>query len=431
MDVTLKGIKVKLYPTCQQKNYMDKLFGCYRFVYNKSLEFAMEYYKENEKTAGLKVLGNFFHQNLTKNSDYKFLKEHNTKVLKQAIIDLLGAYKNFFVNGDGFPNFKSKHNKQSARFPIDTIAKNTFTDNGRVNLTKQLHGLKFRCSKRDQIYLLENPTKIKSFTISKDKVGDYWGSFLIEFEPDILPESNSLIGIDLGVKELAVLSNGEVISNPKWYHTQEKKIKRLHREHGRKLNGSNNREKARVKLTRAYRKITNQRQTTLHQISSKIINDNQVIVLENLNVAGMLENHNSAKAVQNVGLGTLKEQLKYKAEWYDRDLVEIDRWFPSSKLCSNCGSKKDNLNLSDRIYKCTECGFIEDRDYNAALNIEAEGFRIAQETLPWCGHVALASGRSTEINMVENGHKLYSGGGIDGLIPEEILAPETQQYPFI
>lgn len=390
MRNTLKGIRIKLYPTFRQKRYLDSLFGSCRYVYNAFLEESQRAYKEEGKSATLKRLGNFFHQDLIKREDTEFLREHNTKVLKQEAINLLDAYKRFFVNGAGFPKFKSKRSRQSARFPTDAISRKTF-DGWRINLTKQMRGLKFKCSRRDHEYLLSHPERLRSVTLCKEKDGTYWGSFLIEFEPTSKPDSTRLVGIDLGIKSLAILSDGTVYENPHWYRKQEKRIVHLHRNLSRKKRGSRNREKARINLARAYAKLSRQRSTYIHQVTSKIVSENQVIVLENLNVNGMLRNRHLAKSLQDAAMGEMGRQLKYKARWYWRDLIEIDRFFPSSQLCRKCGWKNGELRLSDRTFRCKECGHVEDRDLNASRNIEAEGARIARETLPRCGDLALAS----------------------------------------
>jgi len=390
MENTLKGIHVKLYPTFRQGQYLDNLFGSCRYVYNAFLEESQRAYKEEGKSATLKRLGNFFHQDLIKHENTGFLREHNTKVLKQEAINLLDAYKRFFVNDMGFPKFKSKRDHQSARFPTDAISKKTF-DGWRINLTKQIRGLKFKCSRRDHEYLLSHPERLRSVTLCKERDGTYWGSFLVEFEPLSKPDSDQLVGIDLGVKALAVLSNGTVYENPRWYREQEKRIAHLHRNLSRKKRGSQNRERARIHLARAYAKLSRQRSACIHQMTSEIVSENQVIVLENLNVNGMLRNRHLAKSLQDAAMGEARRQLKYKARWYRRDLIEIDRFFPSSQLCHECGWRNTELKLSDRTFRCGECGHVEDRDLNASQNIEAEGMRIARETLPRCGDLALAS----------------------------------------
>lgn len=390
MENTLKGIRVKLYPTFQQRQYLNSLFGSCRYVYNAFLEESQRAYKEEGKSATLKRLGNFFHQDLVKREDTEFLREHNTKVLKQEVINLLDAHKRFFVDGTGFPKFKSKRSRQSARFPIDAISRKTF-DGWRLNLTKQVHGLKFKCSRRDHEYLLAYPERLRSVTLRKEKDGTYWGGFLVKFEPTSKPHSDQLVGIDLGIKSLATLSNRIVYENPRWYREQEKRIAHLHRNFSRKKRGSRNREKARICLARAYAKLSRQRSTYIHQMTSEIIGENQVIVLENLNVSGMLRNRHLAKSLQDAAMGMMRRQLRYKARWYQRDLIEIDRFFPSSRLCRKCGWKNTELKLSNRIFRCKQCDHIEDRDLNASRNIEAEGMRIAWETLPRCGDLALAS----------------------------------------
>jgi putative transposase len=379
----LKGIKVRLYPTVKQQVYLSKLFGCGRFVFNKCLDKAKQYYQENKSAVTLKVLGNYFHQELTKNEAYSFLNEHNTKVLKQECMNLLDSYKNFFVNGTGFPKYKAKRDDtQSIRFPAEAISNKTFTGNQRVNLTKQLKNLKFRCSDRDYHKLTQDFRTIKSFTISKQSDGCYYGSFLVPFIPEVKSNSNNVVGIDLGIKTLATLSDGLVYENKRYLLRRERKQKHLQRAFSRKQKGSKNRVKNRFLLARIHSKIRRQRNTYLHQMTSKVVNDNQVITIESLNVKGMLKNHCLAKHVSDVSISEIVRQFRYKTSWYGRTLIEVSPWFPSSKKCSKCDHIKKILTLTDRTYTCDNCGQIIDRDLNAAINIREEGLRILRETLP-------------------------------------------------
>lgn len=378
----LKAIKVRLYLNNEQTNIINSLLGSYRFVFNQCLAYKKLRYETDKSNTSLSDLGHFFHGDLRNN--YDWLKEHNTKVLKQSIINLEQAYKNFFKQKNvGFPKFKSKHDEQKVRFPLEAIASKTFDEEtSRLNLTKTIKGLKFECSKRDKQYLYKNKQCIKSVTITKTKTGKYFATILID--GDLLrtvKPTNKSVGIDLGIKTLLTFSSGETIDNPRWIKTNEKKLKKLHKQLSKKQKGSNNRNKARLKLAIKHEKIKNQKQDFLHNITTKIINENQVIILEDLNVSGIMKNHKLAKSIQELGLYEMRRQLEYKSKWYGRELVFVSRWFPSSKTCCECEWKNNNLTLIDREFICEECGNVIDRDLNAAINIERVGIRINKEQI--------------------------------------------------
>ena len=424
----LKAVKVKLYPSYEQEILFNKLFGCSRKVYNLSLTYKQEQYElDNSKPIGLKELGKHFHNELLKDPEYHYLLEHNTKVLKQSIIDLLAAYKNYFESllgkrkGEkvGLPTFKCRFDKQTARFPAEAVSKKPFNDNmDRLNLTSSFKNLKFACSGADRKYLEKHKDSIKSVTVTKSKAGTFTASILIDGDKINNFRKNSYkkyenpdkaIGLDLGIKSYYVSYDGENSEeqfNPKFIRTAEKKLKRLQRKlskldkknrdkrneqflsengkpiskkEGNKIVVTNNRNKLKKRLAKQYEKITNKRDTFLHELTSKIVNENQVIVLEDLNVKGMMKNRKLSKAVGELCLGRFREFLKYKCEWYDRELIVINRFYPSSKLCSCCGHKKEDLKLSDRTYVCSECGHTIDRDLNAAINIRQEGLRLKAE----------------------------------------------------
>ena len=373
----LKAIKIRLYPNVSQENILNSLLGSYRFVFNQCLAYKKLRYETDKSNTSLSDLGHYFHQDLR--DEHEWLKEHNTKVLKQSIINLEQAYKNFFKQGRGFPKFKSRHDEQKVRFPQEAVSSKTFDeDNTRLNLTKTINGLKFECSDRDKGYLYKNKAGIKSVTIVKTKSDKFFASILIEGE--LLRQINApvraSVGIDLGIKSLLTLSDGHNIDNPRWITSNEKKLNRLHKQLSKKQKGSNNRAKAKLKLAKAHEKIKNQKSDYIHNTTTKIVSENQVIVLEDLNVSGMMRNHKLAKAIQQLGLYELRRQLEYKSEWYGRTLVFVDRFYPSSKKCSCCGNIKRDLTLKDREYICDACGLIIDRDMNASLNIEAEGLRL-------------------------------------------------------
>ena len=375
----LKAVKVRIYPNNEQQTKINSLLGSYRFVYNQALAFKIDTYRFIKESTNIKHTSDLFHNYLRPH--YNFLQEQNTKVIKQGLRDLEQAYTNFFKHNSGFPKFKSKHSEQRARFPHESVSSNTFDElSCRLNLTKTIKGLKFECSDRDKEYLYKNKTNIKSITIIKTKTGKFFASILIDGEINkvINKPINKSIGIDLGIKSLLTLSDGTSVENPKWIRSNEKQLKKLHKQLSKKVKGSNNRNKARLKLAKKHEQIKNQKISYLHNITSKIINENQVIVLEDLNVSGMMKNHKLAKSIQELGFGEMRRQIEYKSQWYERELIFVDRFFPSSKLCSCCGWKNNNLKLSDREFICEECGMVIDRDLNASINIENEGLRIYQ-----------------------------------------------------
>lgn len=381
----LRAIKIRLYPNKNQEEYISSLLGCYRKVYNLALNHKIEVYKETGENHRIQQIGLEFHNNWTKSEEYHYLKEHNTKVLKQAIINMLDSYKRFFVNNAGFPKFKSKHdNQQSCRFPSEAISKKSDYKSGRLTLIKKLKDIKFKCSDKYKSYLNKHKSNIKSATLTRTKSGKYFLSILVD--GDLMkskPKStNDFIGLDLGIKSFIVDSKGNEYENIKIKRNNQKKLAKLHRELSRKQKGSSNRNKAKIKLARLYEKLNNKKENYLHHITNQLLDENQVIVIEDLNVKSMMKNHNLVKSIQELSLHRFKEILRYKAEWYNRHVVEIDRFFPSSKLCSNCGHKNTELKLSDREWTCSGCGTKHDRDFNAAVNIESEGKRIFNNKIP-------------------------------------------------
>ena len=373
----LKGIKIRLYPNKIQERELNSILGGYRFVYNKCLNYKKEAYEKDKTSIDRSGLSKYFHHTLRIENDW--LKQHNTKVMKQSIINLLTAYDKFFKHESDYPVFKTRHDNQSARFPLEAIAAKPFNEDlTKLNLTKVFKNLRFECSKKDRRYLGKHRDKIKSVTIKKKKCGYFYASILIEREDKILPKPiNESIGIDLGINNLMAFSDGNTVKNKKFTRSNENRYKRLQRQHSRRENGSKNKEKARIKLARKYEKITNQKLDYLHKLTTKIVSENQVIILENLNVKGMMKNHKIAKSIQELSLHEIKRQLKYKAEWYGREFIQVDRYFPSSKKCSDCGEINHNLKRGDRIFTC-QCGNNKDRDHNAAINILNEGIRLRE-----------------------------------------------------
>lgn len=389
----LKAIKIRLYPNKTQQSYINQLLGCYRLVYNKCLDKKKTAYTTDKTNLDLKAMGNYFHQELTKDTNYQFLTEHNTKVLKQSIMTLMESYKRFFVNGNGFPKFKSKHdNKQSCRFPEEAISNLNDYETGKLMLTKQLKNLHFRCSDKYKSYLDKHKSGIRSATLTKTKSGNYFLSILVDgsLDKQIDNPVNNIVGIDLGIKDFIVTSEGKTYENIKIKRNNEKMLVKLQRQLSKKQKGSNNRYKARKRLAKYQEHLNNIKESYLHRITNQLINENQVISMESLDVKNMMLNHKLAKSIQELSLYKFKSMLIYKAEWYGRYVVEVDKWFPSSKLCNVCGYKNSSLTLSDRQWTCPDCGTHHNRDFNAAQNIKKEGQKI------------LIGSRYPEFTLVDN-----------------------------
>ena len=373
----LRAIKIRLYPNVTQATQINRLLGCYRVVYNQCLNRKIKSYEENKVSENQTSLGHFIHHELLKDDNFIWLREQNTKVLKQAVIDMLNAYKNFFEQHTGFPRFKSKKdNKQSCRFELGAISKrNVYTDY-KLSLAN-IRNIKFKCNKKYAEYLQKHKVNIRQATLTKLPCGEYYLSILVDGDlTHKVKESHHTIGIDLGIKDFIVTSDGEVFDNLHFKKSESKKLIKIQKQLSRKQNGSNNRNKSRIKLAKIYKRITDKKQYYLHQISNYLIDENQVICMEDLNVSGMLRNHKLAESIQELNFGEFRRMLEYKANWYGRKLIFVDRFYPSSKTCNHCGYVNKKLKLSDRQWVCPDCGKIIERDYNAALNIRDEGIRL-------------------------------------------------------
>ena len=372
----LRAVKIRLYPNVTQAIQINRLLGCYRVVYNQCLARKINSYKENKVSENLSTLGQFVHHELLKDDNFIWLREQNTKVLKQAVNDILSAYKNFFKQHTGFPRFKSKKDKQSCRFELGAISKRNDYTTYKLSLAN-IKNIKFRCNKKYAEYLQKHKANIRQATLTKLPCGEYYLSILVDGDlTHKVKESHHTIGIDLGIKDFIVTSDGEVFENLHFKKNESKKLIRIQKQLSRKKNNSNNRNKARIKLAKLYKRITDKKQYYLHQVSNYLIDENQVICMEDLNVSGMLKNHKLAGNIQELNFGEFRRMLEYKANWYGRKLIFVDRFYPSSKTCNHCGYVNKKLKLSDRQWVCPNCGEIIERDYNAALNIRDEGIRL-------------------------------------------------------
>ena len=375
----LRAIKVRLYPNKEQEQTLNKTLGCYRFVYNHMLSLKQEEYNENKKSLGLKELSRYFYGTLRKDEQYSWIKEQITKVMEQAIRQMLTAYGNFFKQHKGFPKFKSKKDRQTALFPIGTISRRNTFETRHITLTQSLKNIKFRCSDLYLRRLQKYSKNIRNATLSKTKSGNYFLSILVEMEDDELKRfehTNKQVGIDLGVKDFVITSDGEVFENEHFLKKEEKKLKKLQRQLSKKKVGSNNREKQRVRIAKLFERMTNKKDAYIHYVANKLLQSYDTIFMEDLNVQGMLRNHHLAKAISEVGFSRLKQVLTNKALVNDKQVEFVGRFYPSSKTCSKCGYKKKDLTLSDREWTCPNCGTRHDRDINAAVNILLEGKRI-------------------------------------------------------
>ena len=376
----LRAIKVRLYPNKTQEQALNKVLGCYRFVYNHMLDRKQEAYKTDKTNLTLCDLSKYFHRTLLKDGKYVWLKEQNTKVMKQSIRQMLTAYDKFFKEHKGFPKFNSKKDKQSALFPIGAISKKNTFDACKISLTTKLKNISFRCSDLYHKRLQKYKDNIRSATLSKTKSGCYTLSILVEMNDNELikfKKTNRDVSIDLGVKDFVITSYGEVFENKHFYKKDEKKLVKLQRQLSKKRKGSSNFHKQCKRIAMVFETITNKKENYIHSVVNYLLRKYDTIYMEDLNTSGMLKNHKLAKAIQEVGFYKFKTTLQNKALQNDKKVILIGRYYPSSKTCSQCGYIHKELKLQDRHWQCHKCGANHDRDFNAALNILNEGRRIS------------------------------------------------------
>ncbi len=364
-----RAIKVRIYPDQEQSQKLSQVMGSARWWWNFALNLCNQTYKETGKGLNRSAL-NAHLPNLKKEEETKWLAECYSQVLQSVTLNLTKAFKNFFEKRAKYPRFKSYHGKQSCQYPQSVKIIDNYLKIPQVGLVKaSIHRI------------FEG--KIKTVTVTKTPTGKYFASILFETEQEF-PKVNvegKVAGIDLGIKDFAIVHDGIKTSkyqNPRHIKKYEKNLARKQQKLARKKAGSKTREKAKKLVAKVHEKISNARQDYLHKLSRKIVNDNQVVVVEKLNIKGMVKNHKLAKAINDVGWGMFVNFLDYKLKLKGGLLVEIDRWFPSSKTCSNCLYIMSEMPLEIREWTCPSCGIKHDRDENASKNIRAEGIRIIQ-----------------------------------------------------
>ena len=346
----LKAYKYRIYPNKEQEEYFSKCFGCVRFIYNKMLNNTPAQYKK----------------------EFVWLKEVDSLALANAQMNLDKAYKNFFRDKSvGFPKFKSKKNNHHSY--TTNNQKNTIyiVDNKYIKLPKLKTVVRIKLHRQ-----IPKDGIIKSATVSKVPSGKYYVSILVEEEMKQLPKNEFTIGIDLGLTDFAITSDGVKYPNPRYLKKSLNKLAKEQRRLSKKKIGSKNRNKQRIKVAKLHEKISNQRKDFLHKISSELINENQVICLEDLHVKEIQQNKYLSQSVSDVGWYEFRRQLEYKAKWYGRTISFIDKWYPSSQICSNCGNNTGKKPLNIREFTCPYCGKHHDRDINASINILHKGLRL-------------------------------------------------------
>jgi putative transposase len=364
-----RAYRYRCYPTAAQAAVLARTFGCARFVYNWALRLRTDAYYERQERIN-------YHETsaaltaLKREPRTAWLNEVSSVPTQQALRHLDRAFRNFFAGHAKYPTFHKKHWAQSAEYT--TSAFRWDATQRTLTLAKMETPLHIHWSRP-----LPDGTTPTTVTVRRDNAGRYFVSILIEEEIAPLPVTSGQVGIDLGLHDVVVLDTGEKVGNPRFFQQDEKKLAKAQRRLAKKSQGSKNRDKARQKVARIHASIADRRRDFAHKLSTRIIRENQTICIESLHVKAMVKHPTLAKAIHDVGWGEFIRQLEYKANWYGRTLVKIDRWYPSSKRCQVCGHILNSLSLDVRVWTCPTCGIVHDRDVNAAKNILAVGLTVS------------------------------------------------------
>ena len=361
MKIVNRAYRYRFYPTDEQRKQLAHSFGCSRYVYNHFLKARTDACYEKQEKINYHKTSELLTE-LKKDENCSWLKDVSSVVLQQTLRDLDKAFTNFFAKRARYPKFKKKNSNQSVRY-----VKSGFSfSNGILTIAKNRDPLNIRWSRN----FTSDPTSV---TISKDCAGRYFVSFAVEERVFNLPKTDRAIGVDVGIKDVCVTSEGLRSGSPQYTRKYEKTLTSRQRLLSKKVKGSKNRAKAKLAVAKIHAKISDSRNDFSNKLTTKLISENQAIAIESLSVKGMQKNRNLAKSIADSSWGDFFRKLKYKAEWYGRELLEIDRWFPSSKRCSCCGHINNGLKLIDRVWECPSCKTFQDRDINAAKNILTAG----------------------------------------------------------
>ncbi|WP_405835741.1 RNA-guided endonuclease InsQ/TnpB family protein [Streptomyces sp. NBC_01518] len=362
-----RAFKYRCYPTGEQAAELSRTFGCVRLVYNKALEERTRaWYSEQLRISYVQSSAAL--TQWKKTEELAFLTEVSSVPLQQALRHLQTAFGNFFAKRAKYPRFKSKKKSRASA----EYTRSAFTwREGRLTLAKMADPLDIRWSRP-----LPEGSEPTTVTVSRDRAGRWFVSLLCDDRIAQAPATTNAVGIDAGITSLVTLSTGEKVTNPRHERRDRARLTRAQRELSRKAKGSANREKARRKVARVHARIADRRRDHLHKLTTRLVRENQTVVIEDLTVRNLLKNHTLARAISDASWTHLRSMLEYKCAWYGRELVVIDRWFPSSKLCGACGTVAEKMPLNVRAWTC-DCGAVHDRDINAARNILAAGLVVS------------------------------------------------------
>lgn len=368
MTIRQKAYKFRLYPNQEQKQLFAKTFGCSRAIWNMMLADKIKHYEDTKET--------LYNTPAQYKNEFPWLKEVDSLALANVQLNLQSAYKNFFQSGFGFPKFKKKSHRQS--YKTNNQQGSVALENSHIKLPK-IGWVRVKAHRQIEGI-------IKNATISMTPAGKYFVSILCEEEIAPLPKTNSSVGIDLGLENFAILSTGEKIGNRRFFNQLSKKLAKeqkilsrkalIAKKEGRKLSDSKNYQKQRIKVAKIHEKIANQRKDFLHKLSTNLVKNHDIICIEDLSSKNLMKNRKLAKAIGDVSWSEFVRMLEYKANWYEKQVSKISRWYPSSQICSDCGFSSGKKPLSVREWICTNCGSRHDRDINASINILNEGLRL-------------------------------------------------------